>query len=140
MREADLHVGARLARPTSVHDVGANLAEGLRYVRHTPVVLLAVCLVGLVSTLGMNFNVLMPAMASDVLHVGATGFGFLMAAMGFGSLVAALGVALLRRPRLSVMLAGACRAGGARARVRAGSGCSRCRSRRCSWPGPGRSR
>ncbi len=106
MREADLHVGARLARPTSVHDVGANLAEGLRYVRHTPVVLLAVCLVGLVSTLGMNFNVLMPAMASDVLHVGATGFGFLMAAMGFGSLVAALGVALLRLPRLSVMLAG----------------------------------
>jgi MFS family permease len=106
MREADLHGGARLARPTGVRDVGANLAEGLRYVRHTPVVLLAVCLVGLVSTLGMNFNVLMPAMASDVLLVGATGFGFLMAAMGFGSLVAALAVAMLRTPRLSVMLVG----------------------------------
>jgi MFS family permease len=70
-------------------------------------VLLAVCLVGLVSTLGMNFNVLMPAMANDVLDVGASGFGFLMSAMGFGSLVAALGVAALRRPRLSVLLVGA---------------------------------
>ena len=107
MREADLHGGARLARPQSLGQVGAHLSEGLRYVRHTPVVLLAVCLVGLVSTLGMNFNVLMPAMANDVLGVGASGFGFLMSAMGFGSLVAALGVALLRRPRLSVLLVGA---------------------------------
>jgi MFS family permease len=107
MRDADLHVGARLARPHSVSEVGANLGEGLRYVRHTPVVLLAVCLVAVVSTLGMNFNVLMPAMANDVLHVGASGFGFLMSAMGFGSLVAALGVAMLRRPLLSVLLVGA---------------------------------
>ncbi|HEY6013534.1 MAG TPA: MFS transporter [Candidatus Limnocylindrales bacterium] len=107
MREADLHVGERLARPHSVGEVGANLAEGLRYVRHTPVVLLAVCLVGLISTLGMNFNVLMPPMAENVLDVGASGFGFLMSAMGFGSLVAALGVAMLRRPRLSVLLVGA---------------------------------
>lgn len=106
MRDKDLHLGRRLARPHSVGDVGANLAEGLRYVRHTPVVLLAVCLVGLISTLGMNFNVLMPAMADNVLDVGASGFGFLMAAMGFGSLVAALGVAALRRPRLSVLLVG----------------------------------
>jgi MFS family permease len=106
MREADLQVGTRLARPHSVGDVGANLAEGLRYVRNTPVVLLAVCLVGLIATLGMNFNVLMPAMADDVLDVGASGFGFLMSAMGFGSLVAALGVAALRRPRLSVLLVG----------------------------------
>ncbi len=106
MREPDLHLGERLARPHSVAEVGANLAEGLRYVRHTPVVLLAICVVGLLSTLGMNFNVLMPAMADNVLHVGASGFGFLMSAMGFGSLVAALGVAALRRPRLSVLLVG----------------------------------
>jgi MFS family permease len=106
MREADLHGGTRLTRPHSLSEVGANLGEGLRYVRHTPVVLLAVCVVGLVSTLGMNFNVLMPAMASEVLDVGASGFGFLMSAMGFGSLVAALAVALLARPRLSVLLVG----------------------------------
>ena len=107
MREADLRGGVRLARPHTLGEVGANLGEGLRYVRGTPVVLLAVSVVGLVSTAGMNFNVLMPAMANDVLHVGASGFGFLMSAMGLGSLLAALGIAYLGRPKLSILLAGA---------------------------------
>jgi MFS family permease len=107
MREADLRGGVRLARPRSVGEVGANLGEGLRYVRRTPVVLLAVSLVGLVSIAGMNFNVLMPPMANDVLHVGASGFGFLMSAMGLGSLLAALAIAYLRRPKLSILLVGA---------------------------------
>jgi MFS family permease len=107
MREADLRGGVRLARPHSLGEVGTNLGEGLRYVRRTPVVLLSVGLVGLVATLGMNFNVLMPAMANDVLHVGAAGFGFLMSAMGLGSLLAALVIAYLRRPRISILLVGA---------------------------------
>ena len=107
MREADLRGGARLARPRSLGEVGTNLGEGLRYVRRTPAVLLAVALVGLVSTMGMNFNVLMPAMANDVLHVGAAGFGFLMSAMGLGSLLAALVIAYLGRPRISILLVGA---------------------------------
>ncbi|HEX7611933.1 MAG TPA: MFS transporter [Candidatus Limnocylindrales bacterium] len=107
MREADLRGGVRLARPRSVGEVGANLGEGLRYVRRTPVVLLAVSLVGLVAIAGMNFNVLMPAMANEVLHVGASGFGFLMSAMGLGSLLAALAIAYLRRPRVSILLVGA---------------------------------
>ena len=107
MREADLRGGARLARPRSLGEVGTNLGEGLRYVRRTPVVLLAIALVGLVSTMGMNFNVLMPAMANDVLHVGAAGFGFLMSAMGLGSLLAALVIAYLGRPRISILLVGA---------------------------------
>ena len=106
MREEDLHSATRLARPRNAGEIGAHLGEGLRYVRHTPIVLLAVCLVGFISTLGMNFNVLMPALASDVLFVGASGFGFLMSAMGFGSLVAALVVAAIPRPRLSLLLAG----------------------------------
>ncbi|HEY5277444.1 MAG TPA: MFS transporter, partial [Coriobacteriia bacterium] len=71
------------------------------------VVLLAVSVVGLVAIAGMNFNVLIPAMANDVLHVGASGFGFLMSAMGLGSLLAALAVAYLRRPKLSILLVGA---------------------------------
>jgi len=85
MREADLLPAARLARPTSVRDVADTLAEGLRYVRATPVVLLAVVLVGLVSTFAMNFNVVAPALAQTVLGVGAAGLGFLMASMGLGS-------------------------------------------------------
>ena len=107
MREADFFPTARLARPTSVRGVVDNLAEGLRYVRATPVVLLAVVLVGLVSTFAMNFNVVAPALAQDVLGVGATGLGFLMASMGLGSLTAALVVASFRRPRPWVIVLGA---------------------------------
>jgi MFS family permease len=107
MREADLLPAVRLARPTSIRDVADNLAEGLRYVRATPVVLLAVVLVGLVSTFAMNFNVIVPALAQNVLGVGATGLGFLMASMGLGSLTAALFVALLDRPRPRIIVIGA---------------------------------
>jgi predicted MFS family arabinose efflux permease len=107
MRESDLRAAARLARPRSVRAVADNLAEGLRYVRSTPVVLLAVCLVGFVSTFAMNFNVIAPALAQEVLGVGATGLGFLLSSMGLGSLVAALLVASLRRPRPWIMVVGA---------------------------------
>ena len=107
MRESDLLPSVRLARPTSVRGVADNLAEGLRYVRATPVVLLAVVLVGLVSTFAMNFNVVAPALAQTVLGVGASGLGFLMASMGLGSLTAALFVASLDRPRPGIIVLGA---------------------------------
>ena len=107
MRPDALRGGIRLLRPNSVAEVKANLGEGIRYVRVTPVVLLAVGLVGVVSTIGMNFNVLIPSMAIDVLAVGPSGFGFLMSAVGLGALVAALAIAVLGRPRLSLLLAGA---------------------------------
>ena len=74
-----------------------SLAEGARYVRHTPLVLLAVTVVGLSATFGMNFQVLVPPLADDILNVGPSGFGFLMAASGVGSTIAALSVAFRRR-------------------------------------------
>ncbi len=93
MRAEELHPAPRIDRPTTVREVGHNLADGLHYVRRTGIVLLAVTLIGLVSTFGINFNVLIPPLAEDVLHVGASGYGFLMAASGLGSLVAALFIA-----------------------------------------------
>ncbi len=107
IRESELQRTVLMTRPRSARDIGANLAEGLRYVRRTPSVLLAVSVVGVVATVGMNFNVLVPALAQAVLHVGATGLGFLMGAMGVGSLAAALSVAAMRRPRIRILLFGA---------------------------------
>ena len=107
MRDSELQRTVLMARPRSAGEVGANLAEGLRYVRRTPSVMLAVSVVGVVATVGMNFNVLVPALAQGVLGVGATGLGFLMGAMGVGSLVAALSVAAMRRPRIRILLLGA---------------------------------
>jgi len=107
IREEELNNPPRIPRPTTVAAVVENLVEGLAYVRQTRVVLLAVGVVGLVATFGMNFNVLVPAMSKDVLHAGAQGFGFLMAASGVGSLIAALTLAVVGRPRPIVILGGA---------------------------------
>ncbi|HWP63574.1 MAG TPA: MFS transporter [Candidatus Binatia bacterium] len=106
MRDEEL-VPVRLAeRPRTMAQVRSALAEGLRYVRRTPPVLLATVVVGFVSTVAMNFQVIVPAFARSVLGVGAEGFGFLMAASGVGSVLAALGLAF-GRPRPSVLLGGA---------------------------------
>jgi len=107
MRAADLRPAPRIARPTSVRGVFDHLGEGLAYVRATPVVLLAVVVVGLVATFGMNFGVIVPALAQDQLHSDATGYGFLMAASGIGSLAAALWLAFGGKARVSRIAAGA---------------------------------
>ena len=97
MRTDELRPAPVIVRPTTVRGVFASLAEGGRFVRQTPLVLLSVTVVGLVATFGMNFQVLMPPYADNVLHVGAAGYGFLMAASGLGSTVAALWIAFSRK-------------------------------------------
>ena len=106
MRDSELMPAARLAVPRSLGAVRANLGEGLRYVWHTPLVLLAIAVIGFVSTFGMNFNVVLPVMAANVLKVGSSGYGLLFAAMGAGALASALTVATFERPRLRVLVGG----------------------------------
>jgi MFS family permease len=113
MREAELAPPPQIARPTTAREVTANLAEGLRYVRTTPAVLLPILVIGLVSTFGMNFSVTIPALARDILHVGAEGFGFLMAATGVGSFVVAMSIAFGRRSRPALVGLGAAALGAA---------------------------
>jgi len=70
-----------------------SLREGVAYVWKTPAVLVVILVVGLVLLFGSNFNVVLPLFATDVLHVGATGFGFLSAALGVGALLSTLWLA-----------------------------------------------
>ena len=100
-RATSSHAPPRIARPTSVAGgVRATSRRASRYVRQTPVVLLAVLVVGLVATVGMNFSVVDPAARRrTILHSDAAGYGFLMAASGVGSLLAALSARLRRRGR-----------------------------------------
>lgn len=70
-----------------------SLREGLTYIWHTPSILLIIAVLGAVSLFGINFNVILPLFATDVLRVGAEGFGFISAAFGGGSLLAALWLA-----------------------------------------------
>ncbi|HJT55185.1 MAG TPA: MFS transporter [Ktedonobacteraceae bacterium] len=70
-----------------------SVREGIDYVWKTPAISLIIVVVGLVLLFGANFNVILPLFATDVLHAGAKGFGFLSAAMGMGALVSALWLA-----------------------------------------------
>jgi MFS family permease len=107
MRDSELRPVPPAPRPRTAAAVVENLAEGARFVRSTPIVLLAVTIVGLVATFGMNFQVLVPPLADSILHAGASGYGFLMAASGIGSTLTALWVAFRRRPSPIVMATGA---------------------------------
>jgi MFS family permease len=112
MRDDELHSPPVMVRPTSVGEVRSSLAEGLRYVRRTEIVLLATVTVGVASTFGFNFGVMIPTLADQVLHTDATGYGFLMTATGIGSLVAALAIAFSGRSRPLIVPLGAIVLGG----------------------------
>ena len=99
MRDDELHLPRLVPRPRSVGAVVETLREGLAFVRHTPIVLMAVTTVGLVATFGMNFQVLIPPLAQDVLGSDASGYGFLMTASGIGALVSAVVLVIAGRPR-----------------------------------------
>jgi MFS family permease len=71
----------------------SRLAEGASYARREPVVGLLLIAVAVFSLFAMNRLTLIPLFAEQVLHVGAHGFGFLLASMGLGALVGALTLA-----------------------------------------------
>ncbi|HEV2039307.1 MAG TPA: MFS transporter, partial [Casimicrobiaceae bacterium] len=71
----------------------ARVAEGAAYARREPVVGLLLIAVAVFSLFAMNRLTLIPLFAEQVLHVGAHGFGFLLASMGLGALVGALTLA-----------------------------------------------
>jgi MFS family permease len=84
-----------------------SLHEGVAYVWKTPAVLLVLLVVGLVLLFGSNFNVVLPLFATDVLHVGAAGFGLLSAALDVGSLLSTLWLAWNnQRPTIRRVLIG----------------------------------
>jgi MFS family permease len=78
-------------RPADLHSV----LEGLRFVRHTPVLLGAI-LLDLMAVLFGGAVALLPVYASTILHVGATGLGVLRAAPAVGALAGA--AVVTRRP------------------------------------------
>ncbi len=71
----------------------AQSLEGFRYVWRHRRVLTILSLFTVVGIFGWSYSVLMPAFAHDVLHLGANGYGLLMAGSGVGALAAALTVA-----------------------------------------------
>jgi len=71
----------------------AGLVEGYRYAFTFPPIRYTLIVLGLVSLMGMSYQVLMPVFAGKVLHSGPSTLGFLMAAAGIGALVSAANLA-----------------------------------------------
>jgi MFS transporter, DHA1 family, staphyloferrin A biosynthesis exporter len=70
-----------------------SMAEGVRYVGRTPLLLTLLLLALVPMTLGMPYQSLLPIFAADVYGIGAGGLGFLIAIAGVGSFIATLWVA-----------------------------------------------
>jgi MFS family permease len=73
-----------------------NIADGLRFARSAPVVPVLLSLTLVPALLNLNYLVLLPIFARDVLQIGAPGLGLMTAAVGIGSLTGALSVAVAR--------------------------------------------
>lgn len=78
--------------------------EGLRYVRGRPDIVLVMVLIFVLGTFGMNFQITIALMATQVFGKGAQEYGLLGSVMAIGSLSAALLAARRSEPRLRVLL------------------------------------
>jgi MFS family permease len=83
-----------------------DIEEGLRYIRSTPVVVVTIVLVSVISIFAANFNVLVPVFARSELLEDARGFGVLMSSFGAGALLGAVTLTVLSKwgPRPSFLL------------------------------------
>lgn len=96
-------------RPRAAATLGQEILQGVRYAAGTPLIGLILGLLLVVSLFVLNFTVLVPLVARDVLHEGARGFGLLMASLGLGAVAGALTLAAMTRtrPPLALIVAAA---------------------------------
>ena len=103
MRVSEFFPVRREGQPTMFR----GIREGLDFARANPRVQLILLLTIVVTTVGFNFHVLVPILASETLHSGAVVFGALSACFGAGALTGALFTAALGRATWKGVLAGA---------------------------------
>ena len=96
----------RFVPPAEPASTGRHVLEGFAYVaghRRLRILLLLFAVVGI---FGWSYSVLLPAYATDILHVGERGYGALLSANGLGALLGALTVATYGnrvRPRIMIL-------------------------------------
>jgi MFS family permease len=83
----------RIVRKESKKEAGSpfqSLIQGFRFAMSDLPIRSTLLLLSMLSLLGLQYSVFLPIFASDVLHRGAQGFGFLMSAAGVGAVLGAL--------------------------------------------------
>jgi len=103
MRDDEL---VKLDRPGAAPTMVRGVREGLAYARSSPRIRLVLAMTTVLSTVGFNFHVLVPVLASETLEAGPRVFGLLSASFGAGALAGALLSAGLGRASWKALLAG----------------------------------
>src|SRR5205814_194715 len=94
------------ARQEQLPTLLGGLREGVSYARETPHVRLVLTMLVAISTIAMNFNVLLPVLARHTLESGPGVFGLVAACFGAGALVGGLLSAALSRASWKAIVAG----------------------------------
>ncbi|HEX7353407.1 MAG TPA: MFS transporter [Mycobacteriales bacterium] len=81
---------SRLQPTTPTVRAKGQLREGVAYVRRTPELLVPLLMMAIIGCLAYEFTVTLPVMAKNVLHGGASTYGFMTAAMGLGAVAGGL--------------------------------------------------
>ena len=76
----------------------SSMLEGIRYLNEHRMIIILLTVPAFLSLLGLPFIVLMPAVARNLIGVGASGLGFLMGGAGLGAVAAALLIAARGTP------------------------------------------
>jgi MFS family permease len=103
MRAEELVPVARSATPPTMMK---GIREGFAWALRSPEMRLVLSIVTVVSTVGFNFHVILPLLASETLKTGPEVFGILSACFGGGALVGALLSATLGRASWKALLGG----------------------------------
>lgn len=103
MREEELVPLTRSGEPPTMM---RGIREGFTWVLASPDMRLVLAIVTVVSTVGFNFHVILPLLASETLQTGPEVFGVLSACFGGGALLGALLSAALGRASWKVLVAG----------------------------------
>jgi MFS family permease len=103
MRKEELVPLERTGEPPTMM---RGIREGFSWVLASPQMRLVLLIVTVVSTVGFNFHVLLPLLASDTLQTGPEVFGILSAFFGGGALVGALLSAAIGRASWKVLVLG----------------------------------
>lgn len=70
-----------------------SVKDGFRYFHQNQILIILLTVPAFLSLLGLPFIVLMPVYARDLIKVGASGLGYLMAGAGLGAVISALALA-----------------------------------------------
>lgn len=80
---------------TPDHRASADILGGIRYILKDPILVETMVLIAIIGTFVPNYSVSVPVFTTEVLHLGESGFGFLMSFLGIGSFAGALYIAAI---------------------------------------------